>query len=72
MHKFIESEQLLLIANCSIYLSISCDKELQFFSQEKPVENSIRQKLTQTLGPTHLEVINESYMHSVPKGVVYI
>lgn len=35
---------------------------------ETPVENSIRQKLTQKLEPSYLEVINESYMHSVPKG----
>lgn len=35
---------------------------------EKPVENSIRKKLTNTFQPAVLDVINESYMHSVPKG----
>ncbi|XP_045211679.1 bolA-like protein DDB_G0274169 isoform X2 [Mercenaria mercenaria] len=35
---------------------------------EKPVENSIRKKLTDTFQPAVLDVINESYMHSVPKG----
>lgn len=33
-----------------------------------PVECSIRKKLTETFKPFHLEVINESYMHNVPKG----
>ena len=33
-----------------------------------PVETSIRQKLTDELDPEHLEIINESYMHNVPKG----
>ncbi|KOB63844.1 Protein bolA-like protein, partial [Operophtera brumata] len=32
------------------------------------VENSIRSKLTMELATTHLDVINESYMHNVPKG----
>ncbi len=32
------------------------------------VENQIRQKLADALEPVHLEVINESGMHSVPPG----
>ncbi|MDE0308461.1 MAG: BolA/IbaG family iron-sulfur metabolism protein [Acidiferrobacterales bacterium] len=32
------------------------------------VQNQIRQKLTDALAPVHLEVINESSMHSVPPG----
>lgn len=28
----------------------------------------IEQKLTEQFSPTHLEVINESYMHNVPEG----
>jgi len=35
---------------------------------EKPIENSIKKKLTETFKPDVLDVINESYMHSVPKG----
>ena len=34
---------------------------------EKPVESAIRSNL-KTLAPLHCEVINESYMHSVPEG----
>lgn len=34
---------------------------------DRPVETSIRNKLTEALKPLHLEVINESYMHNVPK-----
>lgn len=33
-----------------------------------PVENQIHTKLNQDFQPLHLEVINESYMHSVPPG----
>ena len=35
---------------------------------EKPIENAIRAGLTKELAPVHLEVVNESYMHNVPKG----
>ncbi|CAL1543155.1 unnamed protein product [Lymnaea stagnalis] len=35
---------------------------------DKPVENIIRKKLTEALKPEYLDVINESYMHNVPKG----
>lgn len=34
----------------------------------RPVETSIRAKLTGALQPTHLEVLNESHMHAVPPG----
>ncbi|GJQ74716.1 hypothetical protein Trydic_g21567 [Trypoxylus dichotomus] len=33
-----------------------------------PVEESIRDKLTKSLNPNHINVINESYMHNVPEG----
>lgn len=33
-----------------------------------PMETSITAKLKASLHPTHLEVINESYMHGVPPG----
>lgn len=32
------------------------------------IQERIESKLTETLAPEHLEVINESHMHSVPKG----
>lgn len=34
----------------------------------KPVENHILTKLRAEFQPAHLEVINESHMHSVPPG----
>ena len=34
----------------------------------KPVEAGIRQKLLDAFIPVHLDVINESHMHSVPAG----
>ncbi|XP_068107721.1 bolA-like protein 1 [Hyperolius riggenbachi] len=37
-------------------------------SMEMPVEASIRSKLTQSLEPCHLQVLNESHMHAVPPG----
>lgn len=33
-----------------------------------PIQQKITEKLTKLFEPTHLEVINESYMHNVPKG----
>ena len=29
---------------------------------------TVEQKITQTLSPLHLEVVNESFMHNVPEG----
>ena len=34
----------------------------------KPVENLIVEKLSLSFNPAHLEVLNESHMHSVPPG----
>ncbi|XP_011634697.1 bolA-like protein DDB_G0274169 isoform X1 [Pogonomyrmex barbatus] len=34
----------------------------------KPIESSIRKKLEAVLKPLHCDVINESYMHNVPKN----
>ncbi|XP_028327072.1 bolA-like protein 1 [Gouania willdenowi] len=34
----------------------------------RPVEQSIRTKLSESLCPDHLEVHNESHMHAVPPG----
>ena len=33
-----------------------------------PIENKIRESLLKNLSPVHLEIVNESYMHNVPKG----
>ncbi|KYR00507.1 bolA family protein [Tieghemostelium lacteum] len=32
------------------------------------IQSSIEKKLLETFKPTHLEILNESYMHSVPKN----
>ncbi|KAK9310222.1 hypothetical protein QLX08_000479 [Tetragonisca angustula] len=42
----------------------------RIFNEEKdnPVEFSIKEKLTDSLHPSYIEIINESYMHNVPKG----
>lgn len=33
-----------------------------------PIATRIREKLTEAFIPQHLDVLNESYMHNVPKG----
>lgn len=33
-----------------------------------PVENSIKRKLETVLKPLYCNIVNESYMHNVPKG----
>lgn len=35
---------------------------------EGPLAKQIRAKLAAALNPQHLDVINESHMHNVPKG----
>ncbi|MBE9560130.1 MAG: BolA family transcriptional regulator [Proteobacteria bacterium] len=37
-------------------------------TQDNTIKNNITQKLNDAFSPEHLEVINESYMHSVPEG----
>nr|SVE76786.1 EOG090X0K4K [Daphnia longispina] len=37
-------------------------------SVKNPMEMLIREKLTDQFSPVHLEILNESYMHNVPKG----
>nr|XP_033781071.1 bolA-like protein 1 isoform X2 [Geotrypetes seraphini]XP_033781072.1 bolA-like protein 1 isoform X2 [Geotrypetes seraphini]XP_033781073.1 bolA-like protein 1 isoform X2 [Geotrypetes seraphini]XP_033781074.1 bolA-like protein 1 isoform X2 [Geotrypetes seraphini] len=49
-------------------ISPSGNYSIAFSGMERPVESSIRLKLTQSLQPVHLEVHNESHMHAVPKG----
>jgi len=49
------------------YFSISQNHSRKM-GDDKPVETAIRSKLTDALKPLHLDVINESYMHNVPKG----
>lgn len=36
--------------------------------QNNSVESSIKKKLIDSLNPSYIEIINESYMHDVPKG----
>lgn len=36
--------------------------------QNNPIELSIRKKLVDSLNPSYIEILNESYMHNVPKG----
>jgi len=37
-------------------------------SVEGPVQSTIQDKIKSSLQPVYLDVINESYMHNVPKG----
>lgn len=36
--------------------------------QNEPVKSNILSKINTSLKPIHLEVVNESYMHNVPRG----
>ena len=35
---------------------------------EGPVSTTISEKLNRTFDPIHMDILNESYMHNVPKG----
>ena len=58
--------------NCFSNVSDSCTCLRFFFYnykiQQKPIEESISKKLASKFQPQHLEVINESSKHNVPKG----
>lgn len=41
---------------------------ISIMTQNNPIELSIKKKLIDFLNPSYIEVINESYMHNVPKG----
>ncbi|XP_055851225.1 bolA-like protein DDB_G0274169 [Episyrphus balteatus] len=48
---------------------ISVASEKKFYSSMSgPIEVAIRETLSENLSPVHMEIINESYMHNVPKG----
>ncbi|XP_078576961.1 DNA-binding transcriptional regulator BolA-like isoform X2 [Branchiostoma floridae x Branchiostoma japonicum] len=51
-------------------LSLTARSARTMSTEEKPgpVESTIREKLSQHFQPSHLDVINESYMHCVPPG----
>lgn len=57
-----------LLQSCRPFTSLSVSLRYSTSTMEKPVEASIRSKLTQNLEPCHLEVHNESHMHAVPPG----
>uniref|UniRef100_A0A336KKG8 CSON012737 protein n=1 Tax=Culicoides sonorensis TaxID=179676 RepID=A0A336KKG8_CULSO len=49
------------------FRGISFANNNKMTSENKPVEMAIR-SILQELSPVHLEIVNESYMHNVPKG----
>ncbi|KAG8228020.1 hypothetical protein J437_LFUL003655 [Ladona fulva] len=46
----------------------SYSKMLHSMEKDRPVEYSISSKLNKMFEPKHLQVINESHKHNVPKG----
>ena len=52
-------------SNTLKYLSTS---RMATTGTNNPLESLIRQKLTSHFVPEHLEILNESFMHNVPKG----
>ncbi|XP_026477299.1 bolA-like protein DDB_G0274169 isoform X2 [Ctenocephalides felis] len=51
------------LVRSTVSLRINCK-----MSTEQPVRRAIQDKLMKAFEPTHLEIINESHMHNVPKG----
>ncbi|GAB1868488.1 Protein bolA [Camponotus japonicus] len=47
--------------------SIFHRKDINSEAMLKPIENSIKRKLETALRPLYCNIINESYMHNVPK-----
>uniref|UniRef100_T1JF53 Uncharacterized protein n=1 Tax=Strigamia maritima TaxID=126957 RepID=T1JF53_STRMM len=59
----------LSLRNCRLNSTIGSQiGQMAAESMENPVAMSISNKLLKEFNPAHLEVLNESYMHNVPKG----
>jgi len=52
----------------NLYLPTTTSARKMATATTGKVQAQIESKLTQTFTPSHLEVINESYKHNVPKG----
>ncbi|XP_053660818.1 bolA-like protein DDB_G0274169 [Anopheles marshallii] len=53
------------------WCGLMCKPQFQVITMatnQTPIESAIRTGLTKELSPVHLDVVNESYMHNVPKG----
>lgn len=57
-----------LTENTNIDYSIFHREDINSKAMLKPIENSIKRKLETALRPLYCNIINESYMHNVPKG----
>lgn len=56
------------IIRSNIFKLINIPVQSVKMSTSNPIEQSMKAKLSTELTPSHLEIINESYMHNVPKG----
>ena len=59
--------ELLQKKNC-IYSLLKFRTLKMSVNPEGPISTTITKKLTETFLPLHMDIINESYMHNVPKG----
>ncbi|XP_076171984.1 DNA-binding transcriptional regulator BolA [Ptiloglossa arizonensis] len=57
--------QLPYVSSRSTFISL---QNMSTIVENNPIELSIRKKLIDSLNPSYIKVINESYMHNVPKG----
>lgn len=63
-----------IVSRCTRLIYLSVARPLAHFrppmdpDPNRPVETTIRTKLTEKFKPDHLEVHNESHMHAVPPG----
>lgn len=48
--------------------SVNASMKMSTQSNAAPIATAITECINDSLHPIHLEVINESYMHNVPKG----
>ena len=56
------------MANLLLKFKFSQIGRLKMSGEASAVSLAIKAKLSEKFSPVHLEIINESYMHNVPKG----
>lgn len=65
LHSIISTTRRIPAVSCLVNRSFSV---MSMEASQGPVFASIHGKLSEKFSPSHLEIINESYMHNVPKG----
>ncbi|MPC46390.1 BolA-like protein 1 [Portunus trituberculatus] len=65
---FVKKDEQVKSLNRWTWCKCTCLHLTIFFISGGPVELLIKNKLNEALHPSHMEIVNESFMHNVPPG----